>query len=163
VAATLPVIALLCRRAGGTTLDGALVATLSLAMLPISSLALQVDPETAACLAVAAALALLVTATPSRLRAGLAGASAGHLVFLHVRFLPLGVVLLGFGVWRLGDRRALAFAAGWFAAASLQVWYVYHATGLPWPTAFYEAAAISALGPRAIAVNMLRFAVDRDW
>src|SRR6185436_6705743 len=162
VAVTVPLLAALCRLVSDAT-TSALVSVLALAMLPISSLALQIYPETAACLAIAGALALLVNPEPSRRRAALAGAMAGSLVFLHARFLFVAAILLGYGLWRLRGARAAALAGGWCAAAMLQLWYVYHATGLPWPTAFYDASGIAPLGAPAVAVNLVRFAFDRDW
>jgi hypothetical protein len=44
-----------------------------------------------------------------------------------------------------------------------QLWYVYHATGMPWPSAFYLTGEVGLVRGAAVPMNALRFIFDRDW
>ncbi|OFW08983.1 MAG: hypothetical protein A3H96_20465 [Acidobacteria bacterium RIFCSPLOWO2_02_FULL_67_36] len=159
-------IGALCRRAGAGAALAALLAFLGCAALPASSMALQAYPETAAGLAIAAALALSTRDRGSTRSALVGGLLAGYPLLLHVRFLAVVVVLLGFGAWALrrSRRLTLLFALGWFVPVLAQTWYAYHASGLPWPSAFYNASDGGTwIDPAAIPLNFLRYAADRNW
>lgn len=159
-------VALLCLHAG---LDRAWAfgfGFLSWASFPASAMALQIYPETCAGLAIAGTLALL--AGPRKFAAGGAAAigfAAGFPWLLHLRFVLGATALLVYGLWALRrtQRRAVAFALGWALPVAAQLWYVYHATGVPWPSAFYLSAAEGLVRGAAVPMNALRFVFDRDW
>jgi PKD domain len=158
-------LAALCRNIGVGMAGASAFAFLAWASFPASAMALQVYPETCAALMITAALALLTGRSDSRRAIAIAGVCAGYPLFLHVRFVLVSVVLFLFGAWTLRQsrRRAVVFAIAWAVPVAAQLWFVYHATGIPWPTAFYRTADQSVVRASVVPSNVLRFVADRDW
>jgi hypothetical protein len=157
--------AALCRRVGLGPVEAAAFAFLAWASFPASAMALQIYPETTAALAIAGSLALATRASTSPPLAFATGVLAGFPWFLHVRFVLVAVLVFLYGswTWRADLRRLAMFAAGWSLPVLAQLWFVYHATGIPWPTAFYRTADQSVVRAAVVPGNMLRFFFDRDW
>ena len=154
----------LCQRIGLGARAAAAIGFLSWASFPASAMALQIYPETCAALSIAGVLALLGPRARSLPALVLIGAAAGFPWLLHLRFILVALVLLGYGLWvlRQSSKQMLAFGAGWTVPVLLQLWFVYHATGVPWPTAFFFTAH-DVLRASAVPLNFVRFWVDRDW
>ena len=158
-------LAALCRNIGVGMAGASAFAFLAWAAFPASAMAFQVYPETCAALTITAALALLTGRSDSRRAIALAGLCAGYPLFLHVRFVLVSAVLFLLGIWTLrhARRRAIVFAAAWAVPVAAQLWFVYHATGIPWPTAFYRTADQSVVRASVVPSNVFRFIADRDW
>jgi hypothetical protein len=158
-------LAALCRNIGVGMAGASAFAFLAWASFPASAMAFQVYPETCAAFMITAALALLTGRADSRRAIAIAGVCAGYPLFLHVRFVLVSAVLFLFGVWTLRQsrRRAVVFAIAWAVPVAAQLWFVYHATGIPWPTAFYRTADQSVVRASVVPSNILRFVADRDW
>jgi len=156
----------LCLGAGMGQGGAVVTAVFGLACLPASAMVYQIYPEVAAGMLIGLVLVTLLSERRhARWRALLAGAAAGALVFLHVRFLGVSVVLLLLAIWSLRRQMSSAatFAACWSAGVLLQCWYAYHVTGNPLPVALYAVSDAAALNAGPVAFGIVRFFFDRDW
>jgi hypothetical protein len=158
-------VAVLARRIGLGLGGAAAAGFLAWASFPASAMALQIYPETAAALAIVTTFALLSGGSSAWPVAALVGGIAGFPWLLHLRFVLVSAVLLLFGLWSLrrSRRAAAAFFCGWCGPVGAQVWFVYHATGIPWPTAFYRTADADLVRAASVPTHAILFLFDRDW
>jgi hypothetical protein len=96
----------------------------------------------------------------------LIGFGLGLLGWLHVRFLPMAAVGLGWAMWTHRRERArLATVVLTFALlTSGQCLYAYHITGSILPSAMYDpAGGHDQFSWSAVPIGMLRQVFDRDY
>jgi hypothetical protein len=155
----------LLRVVTGNELAAWCIAALAMMTMPMAAFGFQIYPEAAAGIMICAVLAwgLGRAATADRfVPAFLAGAAAGFLPWLHVRFLVLSVVVVMWVALRARRRTGLVVAYSIFMA-TLCV-YAYHITGSVRPDAMYAAeGAESAWIPAEARQSVVSLPLDRIW
>lgn len=158
----------LLRRLIGDTRRAAALAVLAFVMLPVTSFAFQLYPETVAGLALTGVLGFLLFPREggSTRRALAFGALCGFLPWAHIRFSLLSLVLVGSallpgaGEWR--QRRA--FLGGYALLVALMCAYAYRLTGAPMPNAMFSAEGTADPFDASLIVPYFAgYMVDRIW
>jgi hypothetical protein len=146
----------------GNRVHAWILAVIGTITLPAGAFAFQIYPEIAAGLVIFVVVRQAIRPAPSALAAAGCGLLAGFLLWLHVRF---GLVTLVLMAWMLTTRTmpsrsrllcALACAA---TLGSLSL-YMYRSTGSLLPTAAYGGVVMS---PARILYGVPGFALDREW
>ncbi len=129
--------------AAGSTRPIALAVSAATALsLPLAAFAFPFYPETMAALIVCGVVQKIVRPSAMSIGAGAAiGLALGWLGWLHVRFLPLSVVALGWFLWthRANRRAASATLVVYSLVIATLCFYTYHVTGSVIPSALYDA------------------------
>jgi hypothetical protein len=115
-------------------------AAVAMITLPTTAFAFQLYPEIPALLIIlAVSNQLLFGSRTAALPAALAGAAAGALGWLHIRFLVVCLCLVATALFTKRERARWAYVAGFGLALSTVLAFNYHVTGSWWPSAIWEA------------------------
>ena len=155
----------LLRAVTGSAQASWVLAAAGMMTMPVAAFGFQIYPEAAAGTIVCAVLAWTLTSarTDRRLWPAIAaGAAAGFLPWLHVRLLPLSLVLAVWAARRASRKRPLMLVYAAFLAALCA--YAYHITGSLRPDAMYagEGAEAAWLLSEA-AQSAISMPFDRIW
>ena len=145
----------------------AFTATLAVALtMPMAAFPFQFYPEVAGGILLFLLLGYVVRPAGGAAAAFAAGATAGYLPWLHVRFGALALVLAvaaGLAL-RRDARRTWAFGIGFAVLLGCLSLYVYRITGSLLPTAlYYTEDAPSALSVAGAVRSSWGYLLDRDW
>lgn len=145
----------------------AFAATLAVALtMPTAAFPFQFYPEVVGGIVVSLLVGYALRPVGGAAGAFAAGALAGYLPWLHLRFGALAIVLvIAGGVALRGEvRRTWALAAGFAVLLACLSLYVYRITGSIIPTALYYAEdAPAALSLSGAVRGSWAYLVDRDW
>ena len=145
----------------------AFAATLAVAMtMPLAAFPFQFYPEVVGGILVFLLVGYSLRPVGGTAGAAVAGAIAGYLPWLHLRFGALAIVLAIAGgvALRRDARRACAYAVGLAFVLTCLSLYVYRITGSLVPTALYYAEnAPSALSLAGAVRGSWAYILDRDW
>jgi len=157
----------LLRRYTGDPLIAWVVAAVCLMTLPVAAFPFQIYPEIAAGLIVTLAVAfVLFDDRRSSGRAIGVGVLAAFLLWLHIRFAALSLVIAAAVlVTRLRrPRQAIGFAAAYAATLALFCLYVFHITGSLRPDALYFTQGnVDPLAPTNIPRGLVAYLFDGTW
>ncbi len=163
-------VVLVYRLAVRLTGDSRVAATSALAVgatLPVAAFPFQFYPEAAAgivVIAVAGHVFFPLRRTPAAALA--AGFATGCLPWLHVRFVPLAVLLAAFAMiaGRREGRRVAGFVSGAAIPTAFLLLYVYRVTGSILPTSLWagESGALPLSALTAVP-GSVAYLLDRRW
>jgi hypothetical protein len=155
----------LLRHALGSEILAWMWAAVAMLTLPTTAFAFQLYPELPALLIILAVSNELLFANPSRpLAAAVAGAAAGALGWVHVRFLFISLVLAAVALFARTGRARWAFQATFGLLVFSVMMFNYHVTGSWWPTALWDVngqgVTFNNIG---FALNAIGYVLDRRW
>jgi len=132
--------------------------------LPTTAFAFQMYPELPALFVIlAVSNELLFGNRTGWLAASIAGAAAGALGWVHVRFLLIAACLAAFALVVKSGRARWTFLAAFSVVVFSLMVFNYHVTGSWWPTALWDANGMGVSFGMPFVRNFIGYGFDRRW